>query len=108
MDPTSQTAQRTDARRAWWTHAAAPLVLAAIAAVCFGYLLLGHAVEGRAAAMAGAKTEYPLTRLCGKRFGDRRAGVQVQTFLPVSAGCQDDIGLYLVQVADALPDLVSV
>jgi len=59
-----------------------------------------------AAEAVPAATELP--SLCGKLFGDPEARVAVVALLPVSSGCQDALGAFLVTVAQAIPDKVSV
>jgi len=49
-----------------------------------------------------------LVALCGQLFGSEQAPVRVVGLLPVATGCQDPLGLYLVDVARQYKTMVSV
>jgi len=89
---------RSSPRRDQW---ATVLVLAATGLAATVFLLLNPSPgAGRHSVAGGGATAGPaLTRFLGKRFGAVQAKVQVLAFLPVTAGCQDDVGLYLVGAA---------
>lgn len=88
------------------------LVLAAIWIVAL--LLLYYTATPRPpepkpeAADAAAAAAPSLSSLCGRQFGEASARVEVTALLPVSGGCQDALGLFLVKVAEKVPEKVSV
>jgi len=90
----------------------AVFLLAALAAAMIWFVLSG-AQEGPACGSAtvgpGRAGAPVLTKYVGKPVGaPDRAVVHVRAFLPISTGCQDPTGLYLVKQAEAHPDLIAV
>ena len=84
----------------------AVIVLAGIAVGVIVFVLSGGNAPGPTSAKAipGAPSlSGKLRPLCGKPIGRPDAKVRVQAFLPVTIGCQDPIGVYLVEQARKFP-----
>ena len=84
-------------------------LLIRILAVVFlaGWMLTGIGC-GRAPKADETTTAPTLSSLCEKPFGREHAPIQVQAFLPLNNGCQDSLGLYLVDLAQKHPDVFRV
>lgn len=75
------------------------IVLLAIAAVgTVVFLFIGNRPDGRVSGGAGAPPPV-LRDVVGVRFGSEKAPVQVDAMLPITTGCQDAVGLFLVAAA---------
>ncbi|MBT4820158.1 MAG: hypothetical protein HN742_27430 [Lentisphaerae bacterium] len=72
------------------------LVLAAMATLVF--LFTANRPGGQGALGAGGKPAV-LRDLVGVRVGSEKAPIQVDAMLPVSTGCQDAVGLFLIEAA---------
>lgn len=58
---------------------------------------------------AGAVVQGPaLAPFCDRLFGSESAGVKAVALLPVTTGCQDEVGLYLIDLAREQGRYVSV
>jgi len=84
---------------------AVPLLAAIVAAA----LLFGrNEAPAPPAEPPRQKAPSELSSLCGKLVGNADAQVKVTAVLPVSVGCQDDVGLYLLSLARRFPDRLCV
>ncbi|NOY81555.1 MAG: hypothetical protein GXP31_11210 [Kiritimatiellaeota bacterium] len=87
----------------------AVLVLVLLSAGAIVFILSGNSRPPRKGVRRSAGSVQPvaptvsLRSFCGRPVGRKDAKVQVQAFLPVTVGCQDAIGLYLVEQAKAMP-----
>jgi hypothetical protein len=89
-------------------------ISAALHAVCLAAALaLGGCGEKAqpaappAAPPAAKAAASDLVSQVGRRVGDESAKVQVVAVLPVSRGCQDQVGLYILDAARANPAMLS-
>jgi hypothetical protein len=60
------------------------------------------------ASSSGQPVERTLRSLCNRQLGGSDAPVVIEAVLPVTSGCQDGIGFYVADLAQARPDLFSV
>lgn len=74
---------------------------------CVFLVSCGRDVPPSGSAEAAA-VERRLADLCGQSLGDSDAPLAIVAVLPVMSGCQDGIGLYVADLAEARPDLFSV
>ncbi len=75
---------------------------------CGVALLMAGLVFGCGRQAAGPAAGAALAPYVGQALGAATAPVAVEALLPVRNGCQDVLGLYLVQAARDFPDLVRV
>lgn len=74
-----------------------------------GLVLLAAALSCGCGRQAAAPAASPaLAPYVGQSLGAVTAPVAVEALLPIRNGCQDVLGLYLVQAAREFPDLVRV
>ena len=93
----------------------AVLVLLALAAGAVAFVLAGSnrprkRHKPRPVSLSGqaAAEQQTLRTVCGKAVGADSAKVKVEAFLPVTIGCQDPVGLYLVAQARRAPSQLRV
>ncbi len=87
----------------------AVLVLVLVSAGAIVFVLSGNSRRPRknvrrvAGTVPSVAPAVSLRSFCGRSVGREDAGVKIEAFLPVTVGCQDNIGLYLVEQAKAEP-----
>lgn len=87
--------RRTD----WRYHLVTLLMVAAVLLLGAGVLCVGSRPgRGTSANPRSVAPEPVLRPFCEVPHGEPAAAVQVLAMLPVSAGCQDTVGLYLLDV----------
>jgi len=101
-----------DGSRGGWRYHLATLLMVAVA-LGVGAVLrtVGHRSDRTQPAHTAPEPAEALPQLasfCGRDLGAASATVQVLAMLPVSAGCQDEAGLYLLDVVKKHGDRLGV
>ena len=79
-----------------------------VLAVCLALISCDRRPAADSSSVARERAPRTLARFCARPLGRAEAPLKIEAVLPVSSGCQDGVGLYLVGLAESRPDLFRV